>query len=146
MLGAPRSRADADVGVTATLRRVRRPEIRSRLDSDIKGDIIETEWKGSRKDGPLAMPKKDRYTRLAKLKANRKNRTFEEIQDLHKDFGFERRKNTWQKGSFTQTLHKPHGRDPVMLIPYVLQVIRSIEASEAEANASQQKGEGSSDE
>ncbi len=90
---------------------------------------------------------KDKDRLLAGLKLRKSNRTPAEISELLSCFGFAGRKTkrghtVWTKGNITLTLPDPHGREKVMLIPYVVAVIRKIE----EATAHDQTAIGAEDE
>jgi hypothetical protein len=75
---------------------------------------------------------KDRDQLLAELKRHKANRHPSEIAELLALFGFVSRKTkkghtVWTKGAVTLTVPEPHGREKVLLVQYVQEVIRKIE-------------------
>jgi hypothetical protein len=83
------------------------------------------------------MTKHDRAQLLGEIRANKRNRSVGEIEQLLTLFSFEKRATSkegalWKRGSSTVTLPEPHGKGDRSLHPgWVSLVIRKIEEAEA---------------
>jgi hypothetical protein len=75
---------------------------------------------------------------LREFRREKRNRALAEVQELLTAFGFTYRPGSkegggvWQRGPFTLTLPRPHGRDPVLPPRYISLALSLIEMAEQE--------------